>query len=375
MKGTKSNLVKRLCAWYRAHRRDLPWRAPTNSPLGTRPDPYRVLVSEAMLQQTQVATVVPYFLQFLQEFPTIRALATADEQRVLRLWQGLGYYSRARNLLRAARMVVQKFDGVLPAEAARLRELPGVGRYTAGAIASLAFGRHEPVVDGNVARVLCRLDRIEADPRSKPVQDKLWQRAAELLPRTAVGEFNSALMELGATICTPRAPRCLLCPIRAHCQAFAGSMQDRIPRPRRRRETPLLTRQTFCIRRINRAGEQWLIEQRPERGRWAGMWQFPTRPATRKPMDLSPSKPRRIGTVTHALTHRRYRFDVYICDACDGQVVGAGSENPPQRRWVRLDGLDAFPLPRPHLKIVQMLRHNAPDGSNGRYLSSRTGFV
>lgn len=361
MNGDKTALRRRLVAWYRRARRELPWRAPIGSAAGTLPDPYHVLVSETMLQQTRVATVVPYFLRFVREFPTIQALAAANEQRVLRLWQGLGYYNRARNLLSAARTVVSDFGGELPRDARPLRRLPGVGRYTAGAIASLAFNRREPVVDGNVARVLCRIDHLESDPRERYTHDLLWRRAAEFLPRDHPGEFNSALMELGATVCTPKSPRCLSCPIQAHCESFAAGIQDRIPTPRITRRTPLLRRRTLCIRRITLRGERWLIEQRPEGGRWAGMWQFVTRPVRGDSASNRTNSARRIGTISHALTHRRYRFDVYVCDACDDGNDIAGTAASGGGRWVALDELDAYPLPRPHVKIAQMLReHSRP---------------
>ena len=219
MIGTKATFSKRLLRWYDAHRRDLPWRIKNGS--RETLDPYRVLVSEAMLQQTQVATVIPYFDRFIGRFPTFRALADADEQDVLRLWQGLGYYSRARNLHAAAKRIVREFGGEMPRTAEALRQLPGVGRYTAGAVASIAFDCPAPIVDGNVARVLCRIDRIESDPRTdKPTLEEIWRRAEQILPAARCGDFNSALMELGATVCTPRNPKCLICPMKKGCRTY-----------------------------------------------------------------------------------------------------------------------------------------------------------
>jgi A/G-specific adenine glycosylase len=211
-------------------------------------------------------------------------------------------------------------------------------------------------------RVLCRVDLIESDPRDKPTQDRLWHRAEEILPRKRVGAFNSALMELGATVCTPRSPQCLICPVQAHCEAFAAGVQDRIPAPRKAKETPLLRRVTFCVR----WGDQWLIEQRPASGRWAGMWQFITVEAGENGEEPLPPKalasrhrrlpvrtanPRHLGTVTHGLTHRRYHFDVFTCDASGDDPPAA----PPHRVWTTLEGLTHYPLPRPHLKIAEML--------------------
>ena len=364
MLGAPASFARRLLGWYGRHRRDLPWRPCERT--GRRPGPYHVLVSEAMLQQTQVATVVPYYNRFVSRFPAVADLAGADEQDVLRLWQGLGYYSRARNLRAAARAVVDDHGGEIPRTVAGLLALPGVGRYTAGAVASIAFGTRAPIVDGNVARVLCRIDRIEADPRARDAQQLLWRRAEEVLPRTRVGDFNSALMELGATVCTPRSPQCLTCPVRVHCEASAAGVQDRIPAPRRAKATPLLRRATYCIRRDG----AWLIEQRPATGRWAGMWQFVTVEAgepdavsddaddaaagmahARLPLRITNS--RKLGVVTHGLTHRRYEFDVYACHAADGELAGDGA----RRRWCTLDNLGNYPLPRPHLKIAEMLKN------------------
>lgn len=358
MSAVGAAFARKLLGWYDRHRRDLPWRLKSGETAAL--DPYHVLVSEAMLQQTQVATVIPYFTQFIKRFPDFLSLAQADEQDVLRMWQGLGYYSRARNLQSTARRVVSEMGGKLPRDVETLLTLPGVGRYTAGAIASIAFETRAPIVDGNVARVICRIDRIETDPRERQTQAILWQRAEEMLPRRRIGDFNSALMELGATVCTPRAPQCLLCPVRQHCTAREAGVQDHIPAPRQAKPTPLHRRSTFCIRR----GDEWLLEQRPLKGRWAGMWQFVTVDSVKQ--NLSPrqlakhvavrvSPPRKIGAVAHALTHRRYEFDVYACE-CAGNAPADGAGNATLRRWSTLDGLAEFPLPRPHLKITEMLR-------------------
>jgi A/G-specific adenine glycosylase len=304
-----------------------------------------VLVSETMLQQTQVATVVPYFLRFLERFPTFEALADAPQQEVLRLWQGLGYYSRARNLQAAARAVSRDLGGRLPADPGELLKLPGVGRYTAGAIASIAFGRRAPILDGNVMRVLCRVDKITADPRERKTQQDLWGRAEEILPAKRVGDFNSALMELGATVCTPRNPQCLICPVRAHCEAAAAGVQEKIPARRKSRATPLVRRRTYCIVREDR----FLIEQRPTKGRWAGMWQFVTVESDSAPV---PDNGRPLGTVSHGLTHRRYEFEVFLSAADD--AIPHAADKP--RRWVTEEELDSYPLPRPHLKMLELVR-------------------
>lgn len=359
MLGSETNFRRRLLRWYDRARRDLPWRS--NPALGRSVDAYQVLISEAMLQQTQVATVIPYFHRFLDRFPTLESLAAAHEQDVLRCWQGLGYYSRARNLLAAARKVVSEFGGQLPSRAEQLLELPGIGRYTAGAIASIAFDRRSPILDGNVTRVLCRLDRIENDPRQRATQELLWSRAAEILPRQRCGDFNSALMELGATVCTPRSPVCLLCPVRQHCKALADGVQEKIPLPKRAVTTPLLRRATYCIRH----GAQYLIEQRPPRGRWAGMWQFVTiEPGNAKsgPLPVPTNPAHRLGLITHALTHRRYEFEVFVCESRSTKLLPAQTN----LRWTTLENLTLFPLPRPHLRIAEMLSDSKPRPAGGR---------
>ncbi|MDB5294899.1 MAG: mutY [Phycisphaerales bacterium] len=343
----------RLLSWYDRVRRDLPWRVPAGR--SGAPHPYHVLVSELMLQQTQVAIVVPYFHRFLARFPTLADLAAADEQDVLRLWQGLGYYSRARNLHRAAKRVVAEHGGHVPAGMEQLLDLPGVGRYTAGAVASIAFGVQAPILDGNVTRVLCRLDGITDDPRDREVQTRLWTRAEEILPPIRVGDFNSALMELGATVCTPRSPKCLLCPVATACVAQARGIQEDIPPPKKAKPTPLERRVVLCVAR----GDHWLIEQRPATGRWAGMWQFVTRPEPAGADPVPPPVPvgpaTRIGRVEHQLTHRRYTFDVTCCRSTDDSPAAIAGPHA----WVTLEGLKDYPLPKPHVKVASLLRTRA----------------
>jgi A/G-specific adenine glycosylase len=356
--GELNAFRRRLLAWYDRSRRVLPWRVDK----GGLPDPYHVLLSETMLQQTQVATVVPYFRRFIGRFPTLGDLAGTDEQEVLRFWQGLGYYSRARNLHRCAREIVQSLGGEVPRDVEKLLSLPGVGRYTAGAIASLAYDVRAPILDGNVTRVLCRLDAITTDPRDRDVQQRLWARAEEILPRTRAGDFNSALMELGATVCTPRNPSCLLCPVRGNCAAFAQGIAEKVPVPKKIRTTPLLERVVLCLRQ----GDRYLIEQRPAKGRWASMWQFKTFDAgtangavsvdqVREWVGLRTSPPLELCIVTHALTHRRYRFDTYIAEVLDRAPSPGDALGVKCGIWVRLDGLSDYPLPKPHLEIAKAL--------------------
>jgi A/G-specific adenine glycosylase len=354
MIGKIPEFRSRLLKWYARYRRDLPWRPAPDAPRAARLNPYPVLVSELMLQQTQVATVIPYFHRFLQRFPTVQALASADEQDVLRLWQGLGYYSRARNLHATAKKVVDELNGKFPRTAQELRGLPGVGRYTAGAVASIAFDESAPIVDGNVARVLARVERIEDDLAAPAVREQLWERAEQLVAGKRPGDFNSAMMELGATVCIPRAPKCLVCPVAKHCEALAGGVQEKLPRPKKRSETPLLRRDVICVMHQGK----WLIEQRPAKGRWASMWQFVTveangkKPRAREAVGSNVKGLKRVGLVTHALTHRRYEFVVYACERCGSSRAKANEG----RVWVKLEELGKYPLPRPHLKVAEMLR-------------------
>ena len=335
-----------LIRWYRRNRRDLPWRVAEGYPQA-----YRVLVSELMLQQTQVATVIPYFHRFMARFPTIADLALADEQELLRLWQGLGYYSRARNLQKCAQAILRDHGGIIPQDLDQLISLPGIGHYTAGAIASLAYGRRTPILDGNVQRVLSRVDALTADPSEPAIRAALWARAEQLLPQRNVAEFNSALMDLGATICTPRNPKCPLCPIRAHCAASAQGIQEEIPRPRKAIRRPIERRWVLCIEHQG----HWLIEQRPTTGRWAGMWQFVTvvrgkgRPNVAALTAVPITHQRKIGDVRHDLTHRRYEFTAFACTAA--------TRTPPSatRQWVTPAQLHQHPLPRPHLQIANLL--------------------
>lgn len=324
---------------------------------GPPPDPYRVLVSELMLQQTQVATVIPYFHRFMERLPTLAHLAEADEQTVLRLWQGLGYYSRARNLQKAARKVISEFGGQMPQDVDGLLQLPGVGRYTAGAIASIAFGRQAPILDGNVMRVLCRLDAITADPRLPAQQRILWQRATDMVPAKRPGDFNSALMELGATVCTPRSPKCLLCPVRDHCEAATKGIAEQIPPPKKAVATPVERRVVYGVR----SGDRWLIEQRPSEGRWASLWQFPTRPAS----DDAPTLPVRtgrlhaVGRVRHQLTHRSYIFEVRYGVAADNAAMAVSAPY----KWVHLADLAEHPMSKPQLTIATLLQKRANDAA------------
>jgi A/G-specific adenine glycosylase len=301
------SLRAKLLRWYSASRRDLPWRRTS--------DPYSVWLSEIMLQQTRVETVVPYFEKFVRRFPTVHALAEAPLDDVLALWSGLGYYRRARMLHAAAGQLAAR-DGEFPSEAEGLREIVGIGAYTAGAIASIAFGRRAPLVDGNVARVFARLFAIEDDVKGARGLARVWAIADELVPEQAPGDWNQALMELGATVCVPRDPRCLLCPVKSECGARARGLEKSLPVIVKKKKPTLERRAAALLVR----GDAVLLGRRRAEGRFGGMWEPPSVVSTDRPSAparlaeiLGPRLPKLtpMGVVTHVLSHRRLEIDVF----------------------------------------------------------------
>ncbi|MEM9082973.1 MAG: A/G-specific adenine glycosylase, partial [Planctomycetota bacterium] len=305
------SIAKELEAWFTVHARDLPWRTEVR-------DGYQALVAEAMLQQTQVSRVVEKYEPFLERFPTALALAEADEDAVLASWSGLGYYRRARNLHAAAKQIVADHGGEVPSEPDRLLELKGVGRYTAGAIASIAYNIRAPIVDGNVERVTLRLEGEALQAGSKEASDLAWERAETLVDVSKQpGVFNEGLMELGATVCTPRGPRCGQCPLKRHCRARTAGAQEEIPQPKARAKQ----KELFISVAVIRDGlGNTLVRQRPLDGLWGGLWE---------PISLESSKSvpelgelaQTIGVdekilsesdaFTHVTTHRLVRFLVF----------------------------------------------------------------
>jgi A/G-specific adenine glycosylase len=330
-----------LLAWYDRHRRSLPWRAPADS----RPDPYRVWLSEIMLQQTTVATVAPYFDRFVARWPDVSALAAASLDEVLQLWQGLGYYARARNLHACARAVVERHGGRFPDDPAALRALPGIGPYSAAAIAAIAFDRPTAAIDGNVERVVARLYAVlEPFPAAKP---RLRTLAAALVPERRTGDFAQALMDLGATICTPRQPRCVLCPWRACCAAARAGMADAIPARAAKPERPARYGVAFWLTRGDGAV---LLRRRPENGLLGGMTEIPSTPWRSEPWALDEAvgiAPAAAdwaplpGTVRHGFTH--FRLELAIV-AGRGEVDGL---------WSRIDRLGEHPLPTLMKKVAR----------------------
>jgi A/G-specific adenine glycosylase len=339
-------LAKRLLNWYAHHQRALPWRGTT--------DPYRIWVSEIMLQQTQVETVRPYYARWMAQFPTVEALAAAPQQAVLAAWEGLGYYSRARNLHHAAQVVMAEHGGTLPRTVAALRALPGIGRYTAAAIASIAFGADAAVLDGNVKRVLARVFDVREDVKAPAGEARLWALAESLVPAGRAGDYNQALMDLGATICTPRTPACLLCPLRELCAALRLGVQHERPVRAERRPLP---------ERSLAAGVVWkrgrvLIAQRAARGLLGGLWAFPAveldvttaeseaarasalRKGLRAEWGLSVRAGKQAQSLEHGFTHFRQRLHVFDCRWQAGRLRRAAQP----RRWVRPSALGEYPM-------------------------------
>jgi A/G-specific adenine glycosylase len=343
--------TSKLLRWAARHLRDLPWRSEPR-------DPYRVWISETMLQQTQVVTVIPYFQRFTERFPTAQALAEAPLDDVLKLWEGLGYYARARNLHRAAQQVVAEFDGRLPDTVEALSKLPGIGAYTAGAIASIAFGRDAPVVDGNVKRVLCRVYALRGDARQPRIQQKLWALAAMNLPTGKAGRWNEAMMELGATVCLPRSPRCDECPLAQVCRARALGIQEKLPAHAARQRTPHYDVTAAVIRQKGRI----LIAQRPTGGMLGGLWEFPggkvergesleecLRREIREELGIEVEVGRPVTQVKHAYTHFRITLHAFECSCQSKPVKGVW-------RWVRLSDLVNFAMPVTDRKILAAIQ-------------------
>jgi len=318
----QADLRRKLGSWFRAQARDLPWRR-------TR-DPYAIMVSEFMLQQTLVATVLDYYRRWMERFPDFRALAAATEDEVLHAWQGLGYYSRARNLHRAAHEVVNEHNGALPDHLPTIAGLPGIGRYTAGAIASFSFDRATPIIDANIARVLARLLDLREPIDSARGTDLLWRAAGELLPRRAGREHNSALMELGALICLPRKPRCAICPIRSYCKASdPESLPIKNPRP------PTVSLSEDCAWIVEDGS--LLLEQQTGR-RWRGLWKLP------RALSLPAAGPPLVE-LQYPFTHHRVTMRVYT--GVKPETLGASHQ------WFPISALDSAALPSPHRRAIE----------------------
>jgi A/G-specific adenine glycosylase len=347
----KGKIQTRLLQWYNKNERDLPWRK-------TR-DPYAIWVSEIMLQQTQVPTVIPYYHRFLKFFPTIRHLAKADLSKVLKVWEGLGYYSRARNLHRASQIVSNHFHGEIPDQLKDLLTLPGIGRYTAGAILSIAFNKPAPILDGNVRRVLSRLFAITGDPVRSGTDGLLWHLSESLLPKGHVSFFNQGLMDLGAMTCTPKEPQCSKCPLRDLCKGKASGDPERFPTKIFKKKIPHIEAVSAVIQEDGKV----LLKHRPPEGLLGGLWEFPNwkiedekrlrlklrlRNYVRNEMGINVKVKESIGTFQQTFSHFKLTLQVFHCQHLNGKGKG---------RWVPVKNLPLLPMSRLHRRIANTFKH------------------
>jgi A/G-specific adenine glycosylase len=363
-----TSFAEPLLKWYRTHARQLPWRGQN--------DPYAIWVSEIMLQQTRVETVIPYYQRWMEEFPTVHRLAEAPLQDVLAAWEGMGYYSRARNLHQAAQYIVSQ-GGSIPHTASALRKLPGVGRYTAGAIASIAFGENAPALDGNIRRVLARLFNVEEPARSPVGEARLWELAEAHLPDGQAGDYNQALMDLGSMLCTPRAPGCVDCPLAEMCIANQLGIQERLPVGTPKAVIPHLQVAAAVLAQ----GGRYLITQRPLKGLLGGLWEFPggkqepgealTECLARElqeelGINIQVGEP--LGIYRHAYTHFRVTVHTFQCHLVDNQAPQALQVH--DLAWVAPAELKTYPMGKVDRQIASKLftakAENQP-GSSSRY--------
>lgn len=343
-----------LLRWYDANARDLPWRRSS--------DPFAIWISEAMLQQTRVETVIPYWKRFLAAFPDVESLARADLDDIYTVWTGLGYYSRARNLKHAAETIVADHGGRLPETVGELRELKGIGRYTAGAVASIAFDREEPLVDGNVIRVFTRVLGIREESTSKEVVALLWQVAEVLVRGARPGDLNQGLMELGAMLCTPKKPRCLACPIRKHCVAYADGDAEQLPIKKKKPKPKAMRAIAAWIERDGKI----LVVRRPEEGLMAGLWELPGSEIGAKDegkdrlpeiiqdvVGLELRDPLSVGHIEHVFTHRKLDLEIFRCRPSKNQrVVRSGYT---AHRWVQPSAVLKLAHAGPTRKAMMLL--------------------
>ena len=330
----RKNFTQTILSWYDQGHRDLPWRRTQ--------DPYRIWISEIMLQQTRAETVVSYYELFLARYPTVQDLASAPEEELLKAWEGLGYYSRARSLQKAAKEIVARYGGQLPADLEKLRALPGIGDYTAGAIASIAFGIPAAAVDGNVERVLCRWDAIKDEVGTPTVRRQIAARAQALVPPDRPGAFANAMMEMGATMCTPRSPKCLLCPVRESCKGFLQGIAQELPvKPKKKAQRVEHRAMLLCV-----CDGRVLIVRRNEK-LLGGLYVFPDMPDGTDPaalcahmeaLGVRTAYDASLGHARHVFTHIIWEMDIHLllADAC---------APVPDGRWVTREELAALPLP------------------------------
>jgi A/G-specific adenine glycosylase len=353
----KDTFAPELLDWYDANRVDLPWR--TNPP-----NPYHVWLSEIMLQQTQIETVKPYYAAFLEAYPTVHDLAAASLDDVLKLWEGLGYYSRARNLHKAAQVISFEREGLFPSTVKALRKLPGIGPYTAGAVASIAFGRVVPVVDGNVIRVLTRLYNIADDVTQTPTKNALWDLAGALVPEDRPGDYNQSLMELGQMICRPKSPLCTECPVLHHCEAFVAGTQ--LQRPVKKKRQPIPHYNVTAGMVWNECGEV-LIAQRPLDGLLGGLWEFPggkqesgesledcLRRELWEELGIEVEVGDLFYVVKHAFTHFKITLHAYWCDLLPDSPAPDAIEAR-DIAWVLPDQLQDYSFGKADRQVIEEL--------------------
>jgi A/G-specific adenine glycosylase len=342
---------RKLLRWFDSNQRDLPWR--------TNKTPYRIWVSEIMLQQTQVATVIDYFNRFIARFPTVQQLAAAEESEVLKFWEGLGYYRRARQMHAAAKLIVDQHQAEFPSQFESVLKLPGIGRYTAGAILSISLEQRHPILEGNTIRVFARLMAMKSDPRSSENQKALWEFSESLLPRKRIGDLNQSLMELGSELCHPKRPKCLLCPISNLCPTNIQGLQEQIPVAGKKTQYESIHEVVVVLRRKNK----YLIRQCDPGERWAGLWDFPRYPLAdgEGPLQIAEKLERHTGLtavlqtsptqIKHAVT--RYRITL-SCLSAD-RVSGRLKESPSPMKWMTADEIDQTPMCVTGRKIAQSL--------------------
>lgn len=349
----KQGFRRRLLAWFAKHKRDLPWRKQIS--------PYRIWISEVMLQQTNVRMATPYFERFLEAFPTVETLAAADEAQVLRLWEGLGYYRRARGLHAAAKQIVTEHGSEFPRDVATLQSLPGIGRYTAGAIVSMAHNLPAPILETNTVRLFARLLAYREDPTKAPAQKLLWQMAEQVLPRSNPAQFNQALMELGSLVCVPANPRCTDCPVSVHCTAFQLGVQTEIPKPAVKQKFTDLREAAVVVAKNGHV----LVRQCGANERWAGLWDFPRFEITaegplfvrdellakvREQTGIHAEPGGLLTTIKHGVTRYRITLDCYAAKFKSGRINAANSV-----RWVRRGELPELPLSATGRKIANLV--------------------
>ncbi|MCK5861026.1 MAG: A/G-specific adenine glycosylase [Candidatus Hydrogenedentes bacterium] len=353
MKYGITTFQKSLLQWFSEEARDLPWRRSK--------DPYHIYLSEIILQQTRVAQGLPYFERFLTCFPTIETLAQADEHAVLKAWEGLGYYTRARNMHRTAGIIVEQYQGHFPDSPELLQLLPGIGKYTAGAIASIAFNKPVPVLDGNVKRVLARLDAIQDSIDTSSTEKLLWLRAGALTPSKKPGDFNQAMMELGARICVPKSPICDACPVQKHCEGYAQESQHKLPKRTPKKAVP---HHEVVIAAIYKDGK-YLIGKRPSEGFLGGLWEFPggkiksgenTTDALlrkcREELGITICVGGLVSIVKHAYTHFKVTLNVYRCTLVSGKIK---PKFHTELHWVSPEEFEKFVFPKGNHKFLHLL--------------------